>query len=141
MKKYTVSDCIPINVPTILDERGNLAVIQEDTIPFAIKRLFFIYEVPHGKSRGGHAHKEQTTILFALHGSFDLLLDDGYKKKRILLDEPTKGIVLQPGIWSELENFSPGTVCLAVNSDIYDEADYIRDYPLFLEYFALAQEI
>ncbi|MBB1139047.1 FdtA/QdtA family cupin domain-containing protein [Myroides sp. WP-1] len=141
MKKYTIFDCSEINIPEIIDERGNLAVIQEDTVPFAIKRLFFIYDVPHGKNRGGHAHKEQSTVLFALHGSLDVILDDGIHSRKVHLHEPTTGLLLQPGIWSKLENFDAGTVCLAVNSDVYDEGDYIRSYELFLALVASTQEV
>ncbi len=129
-----------MSVPEIQDERGNLAVIQGDIISFDIKRVFFIYEVPRGKSRGGHAHKEQTTILFALNGSLEVVLDDGIQKRTVVLDNPAKGLILQPGIWSILQNFQTGTVCLAVNSGLYDESDYIRSYDQFLEMVALTQE-
>lgn len=141
MKKYSIFDCREISVPQIIDERGNLAVIQEEIIPFEIKRLFFIYGVPQDQNRGGHAHKEQTTVLFALHGSFDVLLDDGVHKRKVRLNEPTRGLILQPGIWSVLDNFETGTVCLAVNSDLYDESDYIRSYELFLAMIALTQQV
>lgn len=140
MNKYSIFDCSEIVVPAICDERGNLAVIQEEVIPFEIKRVFFIYEVPQDKQRGGHAHKEQTTILFALNGSFEVVLDDGMQKRTVVLQDPTKGLLLQPGVWSVLQNFQTGTVCLSINSDIYQESDYIRDYDLFLEQVALIQE-
>ncbi|MCS4238155.1 hypothetical protein M2306_001740 [Myroides gitamensis] len=140
MKKYTIFDCSEIIVPEISDERGNLAVIQGEVIPFEIKRVFFIYDVPQDKSRGGHAHKEQTTVLFALNGSFEVILDDGIQKRKVVLNDPTKGLMLQPGVWSVLENFYPGTICLTVNSGVYDESDYIRSYDVFLESVALTQE-
>ena len=140
MKKYSIFDCSEIIVPEIRDERGNLAVIQGDLIPFEIKRVFFIYEVPQDKQRGGHAHREQTTILFALNGCFEVVLDDGLQKRTVVLNDPTKGLVLQPGIWSVLQNFQAGTVCLSINSGVYEESDYIRDYDLFLEQVALIQE-
>ncbi|MGS4347141.1 sugar 3,4-ketoisomerase [Myroides odoratus] len=140
MKKYSIFDCSEIIVPEIRDERGNLAVIQGDLIPFEIKRVFFIYEVPQDKQRGGHAHREQTTILFALNGRFEVVLDDGLQKRTVVLNDPTKGLVLQPGIWSVLQNFQAGTVCLSINSGVYEESDYIRDYDLFLEQVALIQE-
>ncbi len=141
MKKYSIFDCSEIVVPQIMDERGNLAVIQEETIPFEMKRLFFIYGVPQDKNRGGHAHKQQTTILFAINGSFEVTLDDGIQKRKVRLEDPTKGLILQPGIWSVLDNFEQGTVCLAVNSGVYDERDYIRSYDLFLASRALTQEV
>lgn len=141
MRKYSIFDCSEVIVPQIIDERGNLAVIQEETIPFEMKRLFFIYGVPQDKNRGGHAHQKQTTILFAINGSFDVILDDGFQKRKVHLNEPTKGLVLQPGIWSVLENFEKGTVCLAVNSGLYDESDYIRSYDLFLASRVLTQEV
>lgn len=140
MKKYSIFDCSEIVVPAIRDERGNLAVIQEEVIPFEIKRIFFIYDVPQDKQRGGHAHKEQTTILFALNGRFEVVLDDGIQKRTVVLQDPTKGLILQPGVWSVLQNFETGTVCLSINSGVYDESDYIRDYELFLEQVALIQE-
>ena len=140
MKRYSIFDCSEINVPERNDDRGNLAVIQGDTIPFEIKRLFFIYEIPDGKNRGGHAHREQRTILFAVHGSFDVVLDDGRGKRTVHLNQPAIGLLLQPGVWSRLENFTTGTVCLAVNSDEYNESDYIRSYDEFLELTSLFQE-
>jgi len=140
MKKYSIFDCSEIVVPEICDERGNLAVIQGEVIPFEIKRVFFIYGVPQDRQRGGHAHKEQTTILFALNGSFEVVLDDGIQKRTVILQEPTKGLILQPGVWSVLQKFQAGTVCLSVNSGIFEESDYIRDYDLFLEQVALIQE-
>ncbi|MBB1149516.1 FdtA/QdtA family cupin domain-containing protein [Myroides sp. NP-2] len=141
MKKYSIFDCREIVVPQLMDERGTLAVIEENILPFEIKRLFFIYGVPRDKHRGGHAHKEQTTVLFAINGSFEVMLDDGNQKRKVYLEDPTKGLILQPGIWSVLDNFEAGTVCLAVNSGAYDESDYIRSYDLFLASRALLQEV
>ncbi|WP_413513867.1 sugar 3,4-ketoisomerase [Myroides odoratus] len=141
MNKYSIFDCCEIEVPEIKDDRGNLAVVQEDIIPFEIKRFFFIYGVPNGKARGGHAHKEQKTVLFAVNGSFEVTLQDGINTKTVLLDRPTKGLILQSGIWSVLENFNVGSVCLAVNSGVYDESDYIRDLDTFLQSVALTQQV
>ncbi len=132
MSKYTVSDCKIITLPQMSDERGHLAVLENDVLPFAVARLFFIYEVPVGKTRGGHAHKEQTTVLFALNGSVEIVLKDGITEEKVKIDHPTKGLILQPGIWSDLLFENPQTVCLAVNSGAYNEADYIRDFQEFL---------
>lgn len=132
MSQFTVSDCKIITLPQMSDERGHLAVLENEYLPFTVARLFFIYEVPEGKHRGGHAHKEQITILFALNGSIEITLKDGISEKRVKLTHPTEGLILQPGIWSDLAFENTKTVCLAVNSGTYDEADYIRDYQEFL---------
>ena len=121
-------------IPVIRDVRGNLAVVEKDTIPFEIKRVYYLYDVPTDAYRGGHAHKEQKEFLIALSGSFDVLLDDGSSKKRVMLSKPNQGLLIPAGIWRELENFSSGSVCLVLASDIFDEADYIRDYDAFTAY-------
>ncbi len=132
MSRYNVLDCKIITLPQMSDERGHLAVLENDILPFAIARLFFIYGVPQGKNRGGHAHKEQTTVLFALNGSIEVVLKDGVTETTVKLIHPTQGLILQPGIWSDLIFKDEQTVCLAVNSGAYNEADYIRDYQAFL---------
>jgi dTDP-4-dehydrorhamnose 3,5-epimerase-like enzyme len=120
-----------INIPKIEDRRGNLSVIEHDCIPFDIKRVYYLYDVPSGAYRGGHSHKEQSEFLVALSGSFEVILDDSKVKKRVMLNKPNEGLLIPKGIWRELENFSSGAVCLVLASDVFDEADYERDYKAF----------
>jgi oxalate decarboxylase/phosphoglucose isomerase-like protein (cupin superfamily) len=123
-----------ITIPKVEDYRGNLAIIEKETIPFPIKRVYYLYDVPSGAYRGAHAHKELDEFLVALSGSFDVLLDDGISKKRFMLNKPDQGLLVPTGIWRELENFSSGAVCLVVASEEFIEDDYIRDYKDFLKY-------
>ena len=124
--------CRIINLPKIADARGNLSFIEENNqIPFSIKRVYYLYDVPSGATRGGHAHKTLYELLIALSGSFDVMLDDGVEKKSFFLNRPHYGLSISPGIWREIENFSSNSVALALASDLYDEADYIRDFEVF----------
>jgi dTDP-4-dehydrorhamnose 3,5-epimerase-like enzyme len=120
-----------INIPKIEDRRGNLSVIENDCIPFEIKRVYYLYDIPSGAFRGGHAHKEQYELLIALSGSFEVIVDDAEKKQRIMLNKPNEGLLIAKGVWRELENFSSGSVCLVLASDVFDEDDYIRNYKAF----------
>ncbi len=130
----TLTDIKILSIPKIRDPRGHLAVIEKDVIPFAINRIYYLYDVPSDSSRGGHAHKELYQFMIALSGSFDVLLDDGVNKKTITLNKPDKGLLIVPGIWRELTNFSSGSVCLVVASEIFIEADYIRNHVDFIKY-------
>jgi len=121
-----------INLPKIEDPRGNLSVIEKDVIPFEIKRVYYLYDVPSGAERGGHSHKQQKEFLIALSGSFDVILNDGKTEKKVTLNKPNQGLLIETGIWRELKNFSSGAVCLVIASDIFDEDDYIRDFDEFL---------
>ena len=121
-----------IDIPKIEDRRGNLSVIEKEVIPFDIKRVYYLYDVPSDAYRGGHAHKEQYEFLIALSGSFEVVLDDGFEKQKVMLNKPNKGLLIPTMIWRELENFSSGAVCLVLASDVFDEADYIRDYERFI---------
>ena len=123
-----------IEIPKISDPRGNLAVIENDVIPFTMKRVYYLYDVPSDAERGGHAHKNLQQFLIPLSGSFDVLLDNGFNKLTITLNKPNKGLLITPGIWREMTNFSSGSVCLVIASENYDEDDYIRDYQEFLHY-------
>ncbi|MGR7812161.1 sugar 3,4-ketoisomerase [Lacinutrix undariae] len=120
-----------IDIPKIEDPRGNLSVIEKDCIPYPIKRVYYLYDVPSGAYRGGHSHKEQYEFLIALSGSFELVLDDGVSKETVLLNKPNKGLLIPNGVWRELKDFSSGAVCLVLASGEFDEEDYIRDYDTF----------
>ena len=127
-----LKDCIMINFPKIVNARGNLSVIEENNqVPFLIKRVFYLYDVPSGATRGGHAHKEMQELLIALSGSFDVVLDDGVERKSYFLNRPHYGVYIPPGIWRELENFSSNSIALTLASTLYDEKDYIYDYDFF----------
>ncbi|TAF10440.1 MAG: WxcM-like domain-containing protein [Flavobacteriia bacterium] len=121
-----------INIPKIEDPRGNLSVIEKEVVPFEIKRVYYLYDVPAGAERGGHAHKKLQQFLVALAGSFDVVLNDGKNEQTITLNKPFEGLLITNGIWRELKNFSSGAVCLVVASDVFEEEDYIRDFEEFL---------
>ncbi|UWY30487.1 FdtA/QdtA family cupin domain-containing protein [Flavobacterium sp. TR2] len=123
-----------IPIPKIEERRGNLSVIENDTIPFAIKRVYYLYDVPAGSERGGHAHKDLQQFLVALSGSFDVVLNDGKEETIITLNKPYEGLLIKSGIWRELQNFSSGSICLVVASEVYIEEDYIRDFDEFMKY-------
>lgn len=122
-----------IPIPKIEDPRGNLSVIEKEVVPFDIKRVYYLYDVPAGAERGGHAHIQQRECLIALSGSFDVILYDGKTEKTVTLNKPFEGLLISEGIWRELKNFSSGSVCLVVASDVFEEADYIRDFQAFLD--------
>lgn len=132
MNKNTLSDIQLIKIPKITDPRGNLAVIERDTVPFAIKRVYYLFDVPSGSFRGGHSHRHQKEFLVALSGSFNIVLQDGREKKPLTLKKPDEGLLIPTGIWRELDDFSSGAVCLVVSSGEFDEGDYIRDFDAFL---------
>lgn len=126
--------CQIIDLPKINDPRGNLTFVENKKhIPFEIKRIFYIYDVPTAQDRGAHAHKELEQFLICLSGSFDVNLDDGHEKKIYHLNRPWQGLYIPPMIWGSETNFDPGTVCLVLASDFYDESDYFREYDIFLQ--------
>lgn len=134
MKHTTVNDCKIIDIRRFSDTRGYLSVVENGLdIPFDIKRIYYLYMVPE-VARGAHAHKELQQLLIATSGSVDITLDDGADKKTFHLDKPWKGLLVVPGLWRDLDNFSGGTVLMCLASEKYDAADYIRDYDDFLEY-------
>ena len=122
-----------VNIPKIEDPRGNLSVIEKEVVPFEIKRVYYLYDVPAGAERGGHAHKKLQQFLIALSGSFDVILNDGKEVKTITLNKPFEGLLITNEIWRELKNFSSGAVCLVIASDVFSEEDYIREFEDFLE--------
>ncbi|MEL0644747.1 FdtA/QdtA family cupin domain-containing protein [Olleya sp. Ti.3.14] len=134
LKSTTVNAVSIIEIPKITDEegRGNLSVIEKDCVPFDIKRVYYLYDVPSDAYRGGHAHKALFQFLIPLSGSFDVILKDGKNTKTVSLNKPNKGLMIVPGIWRELENFSSGAVCLVLASEVYNEEDYVRDYSEFV---------
>lgn len=128
-----IADCRIIDMPRIQDPRGNLTFVEGgQQIPFDIKRVYYLYDVPGGSERGGHAHLGLHQFVIAMSGSFDIVLDDGFEKKRIHLNRSYLGLYLPPMTWRELDNFSSGSVCMVLASERYDEADYIRDYSDFM---------
>lgn len=133
MKKTTVYDCSMIELDKHHHAKGNITVVENSkTIPFDVKRTYYLYDVPGGESRGGHAHKELRQLIVAASGSFNVILDDGNVKRTFTLNRPYQGLLVVPGIWRELDDFSSGSVCLVLASMKYDEEDYIRDYDEFL---------
>jgi dTDP-4-dehydrorhamnose 3,5-epimerase-like enzyme len=127
----TIDNVNLIEVPKIHDTRGNLSVIEGNTLPFEIKRVYYLYDVPSGSERGGHSHIDQLEFLIALSGSFDVVLKDGNSQKVVTLNKPNFGLLIPTGIWRELQNFSSGSVCLVLASAEFDEADYLRDFEEF----------
>lgn len=133
MRKPSINDCKVVSLPKVKDPRGNLTFIEANNhIPFEIKRVFYLYDVPTEESRGAHAHKELHQFLICLSGSFDVSIDDGEFQAKIHLNRPWKGLHIPPLIWAAEVNFDPGSVCLVLASDLYNEGDYIRGYDEFL---------
>lgn len=131
----TVYDCRIIELDKHhSDRKGNLSVVENfKDVPFGVKRVYYLYDVPGGESRGGHAHKALRQLIVAVSGSFSVTLDDGKNKKTFVLNRPYQGLLVVPGIWRTLDDFSSGAVCLVLASEKYDEEDYIRDYEEFLK--------
>lgn len=135
MKSSTVYDCSIIELNKHHSERkGDLSVVANgDTVPFDVKRIYYLYDVPGGESRGGHAHKELSQMIIAASGSFTVTLDDGAVKRTFLLNRPYQGLYVVPGIWRTLDDFSSGAVCMVLASEGYTEEDYIREYEDFIK--------
>lgn len=130
-----IEQCKIIDLPKISDPRGNLTFIEGGgrNVPFDIKRVYYLYDVPGGAERGGHGHKALNQLIVAMSGSFDVVLDDGYEKKRFHLNRSYYGLYVCPMIWRELDNFSSGSVCMVLASNLYDEEDYYREYDTFIK--------
>lgn len=132
-EKMTIEKCKILELPRIQDPRGNLTFIEGSThVPFDIQRIYYLYDVPGGAERGGHAHKALHQLIIAIAGSFDVHMDDGTEKKVFQLNRSFQGLYVCPMMWRELKNFSSGAVCMVVASEKYDEDDYYRDYSEFL---------
>lgn len=136
MVKYSVNDCSVIELSRHhSDRKGTISVVQNgDTVPFNVKRVYYLYDVPGGESRGSHAHRELSQLIVAASGSFRVTLDDGHVKQSFVLNRPYQGLYVAPGIWRDLDDFSSGAVCMVLASDVYRAEDYIRDYKEFLEF-------
>lgn len=130
-----IKDCRIVDLPRINDPRGNLTFVEAGHhIPFDIRRVYYLYDVPRGAERGGHAHKALHQLIIAMSGSFDIHLDDGYEKKSVHMNRSYNGLYVCPMIWREIDNFSPGAVCMVLASEYYDELDYHRDYNQFINH-------
>ena len=131
----TVFDCSLLELSRIKNRAGNITAVENNIeISFDTKRVFYLYDIPGGESRGAHAHKECHQFLVAASGSFEVQLDDGKVKKTVMLNQPYRGLHIPPGIWASEVNFSSGAICLVLASHTYDESDYLRDYTKFLEF-------
>lgn len=135
LKNNTVFDCSIVDVSKVHNKAGNVTVVENGkNIPFDVKRIYYLYDIPSGESRGGHAHYELEQYIIAASGSFDVLLDDGKNRKIVTLNRPNLALHVVPGLWRELDNFSSGSICMVLASHKYDECDYIRDYEKYIEY-------
>ncbi len=123
-----------MDLSKIHNPSGNITIVQSDSeLPFRVKRVYYLYDVPGGSERGGHAHRTLQQLIVAASGSFDVILDDGFMKKTVHLNRPNYGLMVVPGIWREIINFSSGAICLVLASDLYNPSDYIRNYQEFIE--------
>jgi dTDP-4-dehydrorhamnose 3,5-epimerase-like enzyme len=134
-KNMLIDNCRIIDLPKITDQRGNLSVIEGgNQVPFDIKRVYYLYDVPGGSSRAGHGHKELQQLIVAMSGSFDVIVDDGRQRKKFQLNRSYYGLYIPKGMWREVENFSSGGICLVLASTLYDPSDYFHDYEDFQKY-------
>lgn len=132
---YSVFDCKIVELSKVHNDAGNITVLENNkNIPFDVKRIYYLYDVPMGADRGGHGHYDLQQFIVAASGSFTFELDDGYTKKEFFLNDPSKALYIMPGIWREIKNFSSGSICLVLASHEYSEEDYIRNYDDYLNY-------
>jgi hypothetical protein len=135
MRESTVYGCSLIELNKVHNREGNITIIEENkSVPFPIERIYYLYDVPSNESRGGHGHKELYQLIVAASGSFSITLNDGHIKRTFFLNNPNIGLLIVPGIWRELEDFSSGSVCLVLASHLYNASDYIRDFQEFIKY-------
>jgi len=131
----SVYNCVILPLNKIHNRAGNITIVEgQHNVPFEVKRIYYLYDIPGGEDRGGHAHKELRQLIVAASGSFDVLLDDGINKKIVTLNRPDYGLMIVPGIWRELMEFSSGAICLVLASESYSENDYIRDFSNFIKF-------
>lgn len=131
----SIYDCMLITLPKNHQLNGNLtSITNSQEVPFDVKRIYYLYDVPGGNSRGGHAHKNLYQIMIALSGSFTVTIDDGHLKRSFLLNQPYQGLLIPPGLWRDLDNFSSGSICMVLASELYDEEDYFRNYQNFKDW-------
>ena len=136
-----IQNCKLVELPKITDPRGNLSFIETGShINFDIKRVYYLFDIPVGSERGGHAHKELQQLIIAISGSFDIVIDDGFSQKKITLNNPSEGLYVCPMVWREIDNFSSNAVCIVIASLKYDEEDYFRNYETFVTIVQKAQE-
>lgn len=136
MAKFSVRDCSVIELDRHhSDRKGNLTVIENGSdFPFDVKRVYYLYDIPGGESRGSHAHRSLEQLIVAASGSFKVTLDDGLEKRTFFLNRPYQGLYVKPGMWRDLEDFSSGAVCMVLASELYDKDDYIREYGEFINF-------
>jgi hypothetical protein len=140
MNRSNIYNCNVLLLDKIQNPAGNITIVEgEHNVPFNIRRIYYLYDIPGGESRGGHAHKELYQLIVAASGSFEVMLDDGINKKIVRLNRPNFGLLVVPGIWRELFEFSSGAICMVLASHIYDESDYIREYNTFIEYKSISK--
>lgn len=131
----SLSDCRLLEVPRFTDERGSLSVVESNgLIPFEIRRVYYLYDIPAGQVRAAHGHRSLQQLIIALSGSFEVKLDDGFETRTFRLDRPDRGLYVCPGMWRDLNGFSGGAVCMVLASELFDEADYLRNYQDFLTF-------
>ena len=132
---YSVSDCKVVDLSKVHSDAGNITVLENNVnVPFDVKRIYYLYDVPMGADRGGHGHYELQQYIVAASGSFTFVLDDGVTRKDFFLNDPSKALHILPGIWREIKSFSSGSICLVLASAEYQESDYIREYDEYLKY-------
>jgi hypothetical protein len=134
MKNNTVFDCSTVDLSKVHTNHGNITVVENNNNPFEVKRIYYLYDVPGGVERGGHAHYELEQYIIAASGSFDVILDDGTNKQKFTLNRPYLALHVLPGLWRELSNFSSGSITMVLASKIYEEKDYIRNYEEYIKY-------